>query len=119
MYRVFQALDELNAMIEDARSLPMTANCVVPRHESLLLLDDIRDSFPGELDDAQDVLFPDGHRLVGLDEAFRRSLAARTTGPEGADPMGPLPQDPAWASGGDDRPAVVKVVDAVKDVLTD
>ena len=31
--------------------------------------------------------------------------------------MGPLPQDPAWASGGDSRPALAKVVDAVKDVL--
>ena len=31
--------------------------------------------------------------------------------------MGPLPQDPVWASGGDDRPAIAKVVDAVKDVL--
>ena len=40
-----------------------------------------------------------------------------TTVPQDADPMGPLPQDPAWASGGDDRPALAKVVDAVKDVL--
>ena len=70
MYRVFQALDELNAMIEDARSLPMTANCVVPRHESLLLLDDIRDSFPGELDDAQDVLESGSTRLYGADEGW-------------------------------------------------
>ena len=27
------------------------------------------------------------------------------------------PQDPVWASFGDDRPAIAKVVDAVKDVL--
>ena len=63
------------------------------------------------------MLLPGGHRLVGLDEAFRRSLAPPATGPEDADPMGPLPQDPAWASGGDDRPALAKAVDAVKDVL--
>lgn len=31
--------------------------------------------------------------------------------------MGPLPQDPALASGGDDRPVATKVIDAVKDVL--
>ena len=31
--------------------------------------------------------------------------------------MGPLPQDPAWADGGDDRPALAKAVDAVRDVL--
>ena len=62
-------------------------------------------------------LLPRGHRLVGLDEAFRRALAPRATTPQDADPMGPLPQDPAWASGGDDRPTLAKVVDAVKDVL--
>lgn len=56
MYRVFQALDDLIAMIEEARNIPMTNNCVVPRQDSLLLLDEIRDAFPGELDDAQDVL---------------------------------------------------------------
>ena len=67
--------------------------------------------------DFQTILLPKGHRLLGLDESFRRALAPRTTAPEGSDPMGPLPQDPAWASGGDDRPALAKVVDAVKDVL--
>ena len=67
--------------------------------------------------DVQKMLLPRGHRLVGLDEAFRRSLAPRASEPEDSDPMGPFPQDPAWASGGDDRPALAKVVDAVKDVL--
>lgn len=76
MYRVFQALDELNAMIEDARSLPMTANCVVPRHESLLLLDDIRDSFPGELDDAQDVLDQRDRVLAEADATARDTVTA-------------------------------------------
>ncbi|MCU1443385.1 MAG: epimerase, partial [Cryobacterium sp.] len=70
-------------------------------------------------DDFQTDLLPEGHRLVGLDEAFRRALAQGATAPENADPMGPLPQDPAWANGGDDRPALSKVVDAVKEVLPD
>ena len=56
MYRVFEALDELAAIVEEARSVPMTAGCVVPRGDVLELLDDIKDSIPGELDDAQDVL---------------------------------------------------------------
>lgn len=73
---MFQALDELNAMIEDARSLPMTANCMVPRHESLLLLDDIRDSFPGELDDAQDVLDQRDRVLAKADATARDTVAA-------------------------------------------
>ncbi len=62
-------------------------------------------------------LLPDRHQLLDLDDALRRSLAAPAAEPEHADPMGPLPQDPVWASGGDDRPAMAKVVDAVKDVL--
>src|SRR5699024_6090745 len=63
-------------MIEDARSLPMTANCVVPTHESLLLLDDIRHSFPGELDDAQDVLDQRDRVLAEADSTARDTVAA-------------------------------------------
>lgn len=64
-----------------------------------------------------EALLPEGYCLVGLDEAFRRALARSTTDPRDADPMGPLPQDPVWASGGDDRPVLAKVVDAAKDVV--
>lgn len=56
MYRVFEALDELGSIVEEARGVPMTAGCVVPRGDVLELIDDIRDAIPGELDDAQDVL---------------------------------------------------------------
>ncbi|GAA1937746.1 NAD(P)H-binding protein [Nocardioides marmoribigeumensis] len=62
-------------------------------------------------------LLSDSHRLVGLEEAFRRALAEPVSSPEDADPMGPMPQDPVWASGGDERPVAAKVADAVKDVL--
>ncbi|GAB2669975.1 DivIVA domain-containing protein [Gordonia jinhuaensis] len=66
MYRVFEALDELGAIVEEARGVPMTAGCVVPRGDVLELLDEIKDSIPGELDDAQDVL---DHREELLTEA--------------------------------------------------
>jgi cell division septum initiation protein DivIVA len=56
VYRVFEALDELGAIVEEARGVPMTAGCVVPRGDVLELIDDIKDAMPGELDDAQDVL---------------------------------------------------------------
>src|SRR3954465_287709 len=56
MYRVFEALDELVTIVEEARGLPMTGSCVVPRGDVLELLDDVRDALPGEMDDAQDVL---------------------------------------------------------------
>src|SRR5690348_9530926 len=56
MYRVFEALDELVAIVEEARGIPPTRNCIVPRGEVLDLLDDVRDALPNEIDDAQDVL---------------------------------------------------------------
>ena len=56
MYRVFESLDELVTIVEEARGLPMTSGCVVPRGDVLELLDEVRDSIPPELDDAQDVL---------------------------------------------------------------
>ena len=56
MYRVFESLDELVTILEEARGLPMTSSCVVPRGDALDLLDEIRDALPGDLDDAQDVL---------------------------------------------------------------
>ncbi|MBC8093967.1 MAG: DivIVA domain-containing protein, partial [Pseudonocardia sp.] len=56
MYRVFESLDALVTVVEEARGVPMTSNCVVPRGDVLELLDDVREALPGELDDAQDVL---------------------------------------------------------------
>ena len=91
----------------------------VPRPTVEALVESLQHDMVAADDDFRELLLPGGHRLVGLAEAFRRSLAQRATRPEDADPMGPLPQDPAWASGGDDRPAMAKVVDAVKDVLPD
>ena len=39
VYRVFEALDELGAIVEEARGVPMTAGCVVPRGDVLELID--------------------------------------------------------------------------------
>lgn len=53
--------------------------------------------------DFVDDLLPPGHRLVGLDESFRRAVAKPVAGtdPSGLDPMGPMPHDPPWAGGSD------------------
>lgn len=89
----------------------------VPRPTVEALVESLQNDMVAADDDFRETLLAGGHRLLTLDEAFRRSLAPPATTPEDADPMGPLPQDPAWASGGDDRPALARVVDAVKDVL--
>ena len=88
----------------------------VPRPTVEALVESLHHDMVVGDDDFREMLLPRGHSLLGLDEAFRRSLAPRASAPEDADPMGPLPQDPAWASGGDERPVLAKVVDAVKDV---
>ncbi len=89
----------------------------VPRPTVEALVESLRHDMVAAEDDFRRLLLPQGHSLVALDEAFRRCLAAPAENPEDADPMGPLPQDPAWASGGDARPAVAKVIDAVKNIL--
>jgi uncharacterized protein YbjT (DUF2867 family) len=88
----------------------------VPRRTVEALVESLRHDMVAADDDFRDLMRPE-HQLVGLKEAFRRASAPSAAQPENGDPMGPLPQDPAWAGGGDDRPAVAKVVDAVRDVL--
>ena len=75
MYRVFEALDELVTIVEEARGLPMTASCVVPRGDVLELLDDVRDALPGEVDDAQDVLDHRDQLVAGAGEQATRTVA--------------------------------------------
>jgi uncharacterized protein YbjT (DUF2867 family) len=89
----------------------------VPRPTVEALVESLRHDMVAADDDFVAMLLPEGHRMVGLDEALRRSLAPRAAEPQDADPMAAMPQDPAWASGGDERPTAAKVVDAVKDVL--
>lgn len=61
-------------------------------------------------------LLPADHRLLSFEEAVRRSLGVGSPDPAAADPMGPLPQDPHWASGGEDRPLAARIVDSVRSV---
>ncbi|GAA4888942.1 DivIVA domain-containing protein [Actinomycetospora straminea] len=82
VYRVFEALDELVTLCEEARGLPMTSNCVLPRGDVLELLDDVREAIPGELDDAQDVL---DHRDKLIADATEEAETARREAREEAD----------------------------------
>ena len=91
----------------------------VPRSTVEALVESLHHDMVAAESDFQELLLPEGHRLLGLDESFRRALAPQVSDPQDSDPMGPLPQDPAWSSGGDERPVLAKTVDAVKDVLLD
>ena len=49
-------LDQLTALIEGARAMPMSASCVVNRAEVLAQLDELRAMLPNELTHARQVL---------------------------------------------------------------
>jgi hypothetical protein len=49
-------LDDIVAAIENARSMPMSASCVVNRSELLGLLQELRDTLPSEISQAQAVM---------------------------------------------------------------
>jgi cell division septum initiation protein DivIVA len=82
VYRVFESLDALVTVVEEARGVPMTSNCVVPRGDVLELLDDVREAIPGELDDAQDVL---DRRDELVDDATQEAEQTRSSAQADAD----------------------------------
>ena len=49
-------MDALTEMVETARSMPMSASCIVNRSEMLTLLDEVREMLPSELREAQFVI---------------------------------------------------------------
>jgi cell division septum initiation protein DivIVA len=49
VYRLYETVDELTTVIENARSVPMSASCMVPRDHLLDLLDDLRESLPEDV----------------------------------------------------------------------
>jgi cell division septum initiation protein DivIVA len=53
---VHDKIDELIALVESARSMPMSASCIVNRAEVLALLDDVRALLPAELAHAEELI---------------------------------------------------------------
>ena len=54
-----EAIEKLNAAIttiKEARSVPLSASCVVHRGEMLALLDEIKNALPVDLQKAQDLV---------------------------------------------------------------
>lgn len=76
---VHDKLDEVIAVIEGARSMPMSASCVVNRAELLGLLEELRELLPEEFRHAQ-LLLQDREAVIeeGRREVGRLIDAART-----------------------------------------
>ncbi|MEU9734076.1 cell division initiation protein [Streptomyces sp. NPDC048002] len=53
---VQKKLDEIVSAVSSARSMPMSASCVVNRAELLSLLDEVRQALPGSLAQAQELI---------------------------------------------------------------
>jgi cell division septum initiation protein DivIVA len=69
---VHEKLDELSGLVEEARSMPMSASCIVNRAELLGLLEEMRELLPEEFRHAQ-LLLDDREAVVeeGRREAQR------------------------------------------------
>jgi cell division septum initiation protein DivIVA len=70
---VHAKLDELTALIDNARAMPMSASCVVNRAEVLTALDEIRALLPAEIADARRVI-DDKSAVVAEGEAAAEQI---------------------------------------------
>ncbi|MFI2644980.1 ATP synthase F0 subunit B [Streptomyces sp. NPDC018610] len=67
---VQKKLDEIVATVSGARSMPMSASCVVNRADLLALLEEVRQALPGSLAQAQELI---GDREQMVEEARREA----------------------------------------------
>ncbi|GAA2631891.1 cell division initiation protein [Streptomyces axinellae] len=85
---VQQKLDEIVATVGGARSMPMSASCVVNRAELLAMLDEVREALPSSLAQAREVLgdreqvvaeaHQEAQRIIDSAQAERGSLVSGT-----------------------------------------
>ena len=85
---VHEKLDELSSLVEEARSMPMSASCIVNRAELLGLLEEMRELLPEEfrhaqllLDDREAVVDEgrrEAQRVIAAAEAERDRLTSET-----------------------------------------
>lgn len=85
---VHEKLDELIRIVEDARSMPMSASCIVNRGEVLGLLEEVRGLLPEEFRHAQMLLADresvvdegrrEAARIINRAEEERLALTAET-----------------------------------------
>ncbi|MDF3289211.1 ATP synthase F0 subunit B [Streptomyces silvisoli] len=72
---VQKKLDEIVAAVEGARSMPMSASCVVNRAELLAMLSEVRDALPDSLSQAQ-ALLGDREQMVAEARAEAERIIA-------------------------------------------
>jgi vacuolar-type H+-ATPase subunit H len=85
---VQKKLDEIVAAVAGARSMPMSASCVVNRADLLAMLEEMREALPGSLAQAQEVIGDREHmveqarqeaeRIIGQAHAERGSIVSDT-----------------------------------------
>jgi cell division septum initiation protein DivIVA len=77
VYRLYETVDELTTVIENARSVPMSSSCMVPRDHLLDLLDDLRESLPEEVQQAG-VIVEQRTEILQQAQAEAERLTGRT-----------------------------------------
>ena len=108
-----EKLAALREMIISARSMPMSASCVINRNDVLAAIDDVIENLPDEIAEAQDVIDASKAKIAeGEDEAAQiladareqaANLAQHTEVIRVAEAEGR--QDPSRRRGGGGRPA--------------
>src|SRR5215217_7126116 len=70
-----EKLENLRELIMNARSMPMSASCVINRGEVLAAIDDVIENLPDEIADAQHVLARSQSRIAEGEAEAGRVLA--------------------------------------------
>lgn len=73
---VQKKLDEIVSTITNARSMPMSASCVVNRAELLDMLEEVREALPGSLAQAQELLGGREHMVEQARQEAERIISA-------------------------------------------
>ena len=75
---VHDKLDQITALMEDARAMPMSASALVNRAEVIGLLDELRDLLPEQLHHA-DLLLSDREAVVEQGRSQAEQLVANAS----------------------------------------
>ena len=79
VYRLYDVVDELSQVIENARSVPMSGSCMVPRDHLLDLLDELRENLPEEVQQAGRIV-EQRTEILEQAQAEAERLTGRTRG---------------------------------------